>query len=506
VAPADTSRIGPGGLPSGTRLQVQRWTPVAFVGLLGLHTCVTLFVQDDTLAWSYGCVLLVLGLTLALCGRRIALAVPHNKPLWRLLFCALATKAAAHVLLLLDALQNADGTLVMVDPSLYFCLSGLFMVAAAAYDPAGPLLRWATAADLLLSLVLAILFYVVLKAAIPAAAPELAAPFLTLLFDGLDAFVAIFATLRLFGTRRADERRFFSVLAVFGWADGLAAALHNRLLFVTESFLPEVLQSLSVALLGVLLARRASVWFRGYRPSARIRQLSRSIRPFILCIGLCIVALALVPVRPTLAITLLATGILIFAVRNALIVAYHLQVEDQLRSLRRSLQYTATHDELTGLVNRRGLFHMLRREYEASRNTTFTVAMIDVDHFKGYNDAYGHQAGDACLARVAHELRLACADVPGAVAGRYGGEEFLLALPAIPDERADRIVGSACARIAALGIPNIHGINGIVTVSAGVASTESDERPGIDRLISEADEAVYRAKAEGRGRLVRGRS
>jgi len=484
-------------------VHVQRWTPVAFAGLLGLHTGVALLVQGDTLAWSYACVLLVLAGTLGLCGRRIRLAVPHNKPLWRLLFCALATKAAAHVLLLLDALQNADGTLVMVDPSLYFCLSGLFMVAAAAYDPAGPMLKWATAADLLLSLVLAVLFYIVLKAAIPTQAPELAAPFLTGLFDGLDAFVAIFATIRLLGTRRADERRFFSVLAVFGWIDGLAAALHNRLLFVTDSFLPEVLQSLSIAVLGVLLARRASVWFRGYRPSPRVRQLSRSIRPFVLCIGLCVVALALVPVRPTLAITLLAVGIVIFAVRNALVVAYHLQVEDELRSMRRSLQYSAMHDELTGLVNRRGLFNTLRREYEASRNGTFTVAMVDVDHFKRYNDAYGHQAGDASLTRVAAELRNACADVPGAIAGRYGGEEFLLALPAIPADRAERIVAAACARIASLAMPHVHGVGGIVTVSAGLASSTGPDRPSIDRLVNEADEAVYRAKANGRGRLAR---
>jgi len=472
--------------------------------LLGAHAAIALFVTVATLSWSYGAVLLVAALTVWLCWRRITLAVEHNKPLWCILLGAILAKTVALALLFVDSLQHAEGTLVAVDPSFWFCVASLLMIAAATYNPAGPMFRWTTAADTLLAIALAVMFYLILHRAVDPAAANDSAPFLILLFDALDAFVALFATIRLLGTRRKDERRFFFVLASFAWADGICAAAHNRLLSLTDSYLPELLLSIPLAILGVLVSRRSIGWLRGYRPSRTVIYVSGSVSPFVLCLALCALAFFLLKPEPVLAMAMLGVALTVYAARNAVVIGYHLAVEDELRLLRRGLQYKANHDELTGLQNRRGLFLALRRALARvdDEQPCISVAMLDVDRFKGFNDAYGHLAGDACLARVAHALRAALAGIPDSIVARYGGEEFVAVLPGIDAAAAMVIVEAVRRDVYGLGIPNRHGIDGLVTISAGIATHCAPDEADAERLLNLADEAVYRAKAGGRNRTV----
>jgi diguanylate cyclase (GGDEF)-like protein len=122
-----------------------------------------------------------------------------------------------------------------------------------------------------------------------------------------------------------------------------------------------------------------------------------------------------------------------------------------------------------------------------------SLLMIDVDHFKLYNDTYGHPEGDACLTRLGETLAGLAADTMG-FAGRYGGEEFCLLLPNTDAASACEIGEAVRAAVQALGLPHTTSSHQCVTVSVGVASTQPNtiQRPG--DLIDAADAALYAAK------------
>ena len=161
-------------------------------------------------------------------------------------------------------------------------------------------------------------------------------------------------------------------------------------------------------------------------------------------------------------------------------------------------------DGLTGIANRRSFDGALSRAWDRSRrsHSALGVLMIDVDHFKRYNDTHGHQAGDEILRRVAEGVEAAVLR-PDDVAARYGGEEFAIVLP-LAEGEASRLVGERVrVNVRALAIPYPEAPTGIITVSVGVASTrpaESGVSPG--KLLESADAALYQAKREGRDKVV----
>lgn len=172
-------------------------------------------------------------------------------------------------------------------------------------------------------------------------------------------------------------------------------------------------------------------------------------------------------------------------------------LEDQLATL-------ATMDGLTSLANRRRLDEALVTEWRRAvrEGTELSVAMMDVDRFKAFNDRYGHQVGDECLRDVAAALACAARRPPDLVA-RYGGEELLALLPSTPEQGAAEVGEKMRAAVEALGIPHAGSPPaGVVTVSVGVATAmpmaDVDATSGIHALLAAADEALYRAKSGGR--------
>jgi two-component system cell cycle response regulator len=135
----------------------------------------------------------------------------------------------------------------------------------------------------------------------------------------------------------------------------------------------------------------------------------------------------------------------------------------------------------------------------AEQGETFCAVMCDVDHFKLYNDEYGHLQGDEVLRKVASTLVQGCR--PNDEVYRYGGEEFLLVMPAQSVETACAVAERHRARIEQLAIPNIASPGTIVTISAGVAAMTTT-RPSIKDWLEDADGALYRAKQLGRNRVV----
>jgi diguanylate cyclase (GGDEF)-like protein len=134
-------------------------------------------------------------------------------------------------------------------------------------------------------------------------------------------------------------------------------------------------------------------------------------------------------------------------------------------------------------------------------NSELSLLMIDVDHFKLYNDTYGHPEGDACLTKLGETLAGIAADHMG-FAGRYGGEEFCLLLPNTDSLKALKIGETVRAAVLELAIPHLTSSHMTVTVSIGVAATlpNASQRPG--DLIEAADAALYAAKHRGRNTVV----
>jgi diguanylate cyclase (GGDEF)-like protein len=160
-------------------------------------------------------------------------------------------------------------------------------------------------------------------------------------------------------------------------------------------------------------------------------------------------------------------------------------------------------DGLTGINNRRGFDAALESEWRrAARNGyPLALAMLDVDHFKAYNDHYGHQAGDHCLRRVA-ELIAAHGRRTSDLVARYGGEEFALLAPATDAAHAMEIAQGICDELARLALPHAKSPHGVVTISIGVATAMPDESVSWSTLIETSDKALYRAKQAGRNRAL----
>ncbi len=178
--------------------------------------------------------------------------------------------------------------------------------------------------------------------------------------------------------------------------------------------------------------------------------------------------------------------------------------EEQIEEANRRLAALARIDGLTGLANRRTFDEMLAREHShaISDRSPLGLVLIDVDHFKRFNDRYGHIAGDECLRQVSRAIEKVLYH-PSDVAARYGGEEFVVLLPGTDEAGAVKVAERLRQAILALNIEHADSSIGIVSISVGVASMSSyDPGRAVDTIVHEADRALYVAKNNGRNKVI----
>ncbi len=176
--------------------------------------------------------------------------------------------------------------------------------------------------------------------------------------------------------------------------------------------------------------------------------------------------------------------------------------EDKLQDAFHTVEQLALVDGLTGVANRRLMDETLNREWmRALRDgTSLSVLLIDVDHFKLYNDLYGHLAGDSCLQMLANSIQGSLRRPPDLLA-RFGGEEFVIILPNTPLQGAEMMSQKVLMSVAACAIPHSGSPYGCVTVSLGCATMTATMESGPKDLLKAADDAMYRAKANGRNQI-----
>ncbi len=176
-----------------------------------------------------------------------------------------------------------------------------------------------------------------------------------------------------------------------------------------------------------------------------------------------------------------------------------LELQNELVKSREILAYQAAHDPLTGLLNHKAILDRLHNELQRARRhlEVLSVGMCDIDKFKAVNDIYGHQAGDDVLIELARILTGCCREYDSI--GRLGGEEFLIIAPMRTDRGAASLFDRIRRSVAEARIMTRSGVLS-VTVSIGVAAYAGGDT--VDGFLSAADAALYRAKEEGRNRVV----
>jgi diguanylate cyclase (GGDEF)-like protein len=177
--------------------------------------------------------------------------------------------------------------------------------------------------------------------------------------------------------------------------------------------------------------------------------------------------------------------------------------EEELQIANQHLEELASLDGLTGLANRRGFDRELELAWrrESERRRPLALMMIDIDHFKLFNDRYGHVRGDACLRAVGETLSLVTLE-EAVIVARYGGEEFALLLPGLDLERATALAEEARRAVEDLLIVHEEAPNSVVTISVGVEALVPNSGQSAAGLLEAADQALYAAKRGGRNRVV----
>ena len=171
----------------------------------------------------------------------------------------------------------------------------------------------------------------------------------------------------------------------------------------------------------------------------------------------------------------------------------------ELAEANKLLEIQSNTDSLTNIGNRRYFDYILSQEWNRGQRsgTPLAVIMLDIDHFKSFNDLYGHLVGDDCLQRLAQAVAQAARRV-GELVARYGGEEFVILLPDTDKQTAFEVAKRIQKVVLSLAIPHAASPVGIITASFGVASLQPSSQQLPIELVRLADAALYRAKVAGR--------
>jgi diguanylate cyclase (GGDEF)-like protein len=189
---------------------------------------------------------------------------------------------------------------------------------------------------------------------------------------------------------------------------------------------------------------------------------------------------------------------------NHPVVRARVQSQLKLQHQATALQRLANKDGLTGLFNRRYFDQLIEMEFLRHRrqNMSLGLALLDVDHFKAFNDGYGHLEGDACLKKITETLE-AGLKRPGEVVARFGGEEFVVLFPHTTLDDVSKNGDWLCQTVRELKYPHQFSPGEhVVTISVGVSALVPNEVNSVRDLIDSADKALCQAKSEGRNRVI----
>lgn len=309
------------------------------------------------------------------------------------------------------------------------------------------------------------------------------------MFDIQNLCIAGFAVVRWLAEDSPQHRGFFRTLALYALAYLLVAGYINHITS-DDSFgaYNDLLIDLPFLLLAVLALRQSSV--PALVPGPRLSRVIQAGGPMILPLLLLVVGTLVVDHARALAVAGFVVATLGFGLRSTLL---------QLDLLERqaALDQLARQDGLTGVANRRQFDAVLQAEWSRGRRSGngLGLLLVDIDHFKAFNDAHGHPAGDRCLQAVAARLQANLRRATDCLA-RYGGEEFAVIVPDCGRHDVIALAETLRSAVEALALPE-----GKVSISVGVAFQRPSAGGMATQLLADADAALYAAKRAGRNRV-----
>lgn len=196
---------------------------------------------------------------------------------------------------------------------------------------------------------------------------------------------------------------------------------------------------------------------------------------------------------------IIGLGVLSLVITSGVFLVSVKKLKQRIEDSRKEIERLAVTDDLSGLYNRRYFFKKLDEEFERTRRygQKLSLIIIDIDHFKTVNDRYGHQAGDAVIREVAQIIKSSCRESD--TAARYGGEEFAVILPSTAEDGAVSLAEKLRIKVSDC---RVNGYDFIVTISLGISILTPEDAYSPTTLIYDADNALYRAKEEGRNRFI----
>jgi diguanylate cyclase (GGDEF)-like protein len=326
--------------------------------------------------------------------------------------------------------------------------------------------------------------------------------FIIRMLDILGIFLTLCAAARLLGAEKAPGRHFFFVLSAYLLTSTAFAAVRNRLTITPVGMAVEFMLLPQFIVLGLLCLRGLPRWLENYQPSFSLVDVSESLSPLFLGLGILGVSLSIFRSHPILGAVGASVAVVGYGIRNVITQSEQMATERSLMLLQGELQSLAVTDPLTGIANRRGFDAVLDRIWNRVETSDMhlSVLIIDIDHFKRLNDTYGHALGDLCLIAVANRLHDILTPL-GCFVARNGGEEFAALLPATTLQQAMEIGENIRQSISEIRVP--HGNEPLlVTVSIGVAASKESRASSAKALLLIADKALYDSKSRGRNRVV----
>ncbi|WP_047495758.1 diguanylate cyclase [Terriglobus sp. TAA 43] len=316
--------------------------------------------------------------------------------------------------------------------------------------------------------------------------------------------LALAAALRLISISKEDMRGFFRTLNIFLWTYGFFAILYNQLDLILQGVMDYVALLSDVpflVLILVLTVQQPAAKERASDDQQPLGQFIRHASPVFFTLILIALGLAVIRTHFYIGSGAIVLAALIYGTRVTVLQLRYMHSQRNLQEARDQLETLSLTDALTGLANRRSLDLSLDHEWRKNNeaHTSFSLLMIDIDHFKLLNDHYGHAHGDECLRLISASLQRSLRQATD-IAARLGGEEFTVLLPETNAESAWQTAERIRTNVEALKLPHTQTELGYITISIGVATHEGQHIGAPSDLLRAADNALYRAKHAGRNR------
>lgn len=495
------------------------------VAFVCLHAIFLLALRSRATLVTYPFLLLAPGLACAGCCWRAKQEDPRSRSAWILLAAGIFLWASGMVLSAWeDIFQHLPQTIAWFSDFSFFLYGVPILLASSSVSAKQrmPFFVWMDTAQALMTGYLA---YVSIFSVVPFSAEPIEpvpVSVLLLTYNAENVILAVAATLRLLAQPRDRERRFYAILVCFLWVYATIVYFYNNYAATSDGHdLVDTLATLPFLLLTVMvMAPRSKRDGESVATTATVDAINKAaaesghaehkqtlaliienVSPIFYTVALLLLSISLMRQHFYVGTVGIFTALVVYAIRSTTLQGRYIRVQRELHEARDRLEKMALTDALTNTANRRRFDADLLVEWNRALRNRHSLALllVDLDYFKLLNDRYGHPAGDRCLVSVALALQSALPR-SGDLLARYGGEEFAAILPATDEAGARTVALKMQEAVRALKIRNETSTGMFATISIGIAVFESAEAVTAD-IVEAADQALYRAKANGRNRI-----